>query len=70
MSGIGPIDIDDWDYIKVEAVKENEDGSMDCNISMGPLATRYLLNFAFISALKGVIAEGKLYTPLQDPETK
>lgn len=66
MSGIGPIDIEDWDYVKVEALEENEDGSMNCQINMGPLATKYLLNFAFINVLKAAIAEGKLYTPLQE----
>jgi hypothetical protein len=30
---------------------------------MGPLATKYLLNFAFIGVLKTAIAEGKLLTP-------
>ncbi len=59
---ISEVDIRDFDYITVETVKENEDGSCDCTINMGPLATKYLLNFAFISVLKGALAEGKLYT--------
>jgi hypothetical protein len=66
MSGIGPIDIQDWDYVHVEATHENEDGSMDCQIKMGPLATKFLLNFAFVNALKTAMAEGKLYTPTED----
>ena len=60
---ISEVDIRDFDYIKVESLKENEDGSCDCNISMGPLATKHLLNFAFVAVLKGALAEGKLYTP-------
>jgi hypothetical protein len=60
---ISEVDIRDFDYINVEHVKENEDGSCECTINMGPLATKYLLNFAFIGVLKGAIAEGKLYTP-------
>ncbi len=66
MSGIGPIDIQDWDYVHVETIKENQDGSTDCQISMGPIATKYLLNFAFVTALKGIVAEGKLYTPTEE----
>lgn len=68
MSGIGPIDIEDWDYVHVQTVKENEDGSMDCQISMGPIATKYLLNFAFVNVLKSAIVEGKLYTPKEETE--
>jgi hypothetical protein len=60
---ISEVDIRDFDYINVETVKENEDGSCDCTINMGPLATKYLLNFAFIGVLKTAIAEGKLLTP-------
>lgn len=60
---ISEVDLRDFDYITVEAVKENEDGSCDCTINMGPLATKYLLNFAFVGVLKGALAEGKLYTP-------
>lgn len=60
---ISEVDIKDFDYINVETVKENDDGSCECIINMGPLATRYLLNFAFIGVLKTAIAEGKTYTP-------
>lgn len=60
---ISEVDIRDFDYITVETVKENEDGSCDCTINMGPLATKYLLNFAFIGVLKTAIAEGKMLTP-------
>lgn len=60
---ISEVDLKDFDYINVEAVKENEDGSCDCTINMGPLATKYLLNFAFIGVLKTAIAEGKMLTP-------
>lgn len=59
---ISEVDLKDFDYINVETVKENEDGSCDCTINMGPLATKYLLNFAFVGVLKGALAEGKLYT--------
>ena len=59
---ISEVDIKDFDYINVETVKENDDGSCECTINMGPLATRYLLNFAFIGVLKTAIAEGKMLT--------
>jgi hypothetical protein len=60
---ISEVDLKDFDYINVETVKENDDGSCESTINMGPLATRYLLNFAFIGVLKTAIAEGKLLTP-------
>ena len=60
---ISEVDLKDFDYINVETVKENDDGSCECTINMGPLATRYLLNFAFIGVLKTAIAEGKMLTP-------
>lgn len=60
---ISEVDIKDFDYINVETVKENDDGSCECTINMGPLATKYLLNFAFIGVLKTAIAEGKMLTP-------
>lgn len=60
---ISEVDLKDFDYINVETIKENDDGSCECTINMGPLATRYLLNFAFIGVLKTAIAEGKMLTP-------
>ena len=56
-------DIKDWDSVEVEAVTENEDGSMNCNVKMGPVATRYLLNFACVGVLERALKEGKIYTP-------
>lgn len=60
---ISEVDLRDFDYITVESVKENEDGSCECNINMGPLAMKYLLNFAFVAVLKEAIQDGKMYTP-------
>lgn len=60
---ISEVDLRDFDYINVKEITENEDGSCNCVIDMGPLATKYLLNFAFIAVLKEAIVEGKMHTP-------
>lgn len=60
---INEIDVRDWDYVEVKMIAENPDGSADCDIKLGPIAHRYLLNFAFITVLKNALAEGRLHTP-------
>lgn len=60
---ISEIDIRDWDTLKIEFVKENEDGSADYTLHVGPKCTNYLMSYAFVSILKQAIAEGKTLTP-------
>ena len=63
MSAIGPIDINDWDKCEITLVKENEDGSADYTLNLGPKTANYLMSYAFVAVLKQVIAEGKTLTP-------
>lgn len=63
MSGLGPIDIDDWDRCEIRLIKENEDGSADYSLNLGPKTAQYLMSFAFVNLLKKAIAEGKTLTP-------
>lgn len=49
--------------LKVEMIKENEDGSAEVNIHMDDEAVRYLLNKAIIDCLKEAVAHGKAVTP-------
>jgi hypothetical protein len=60
---ISEIDINDWDMLKIELIKENEDGSADYTLHAGPKCQNYLMSYAFVSVLKRVIAEGKTLTP-------
>jgi len=63
---ISEIDIKDWDHCEIKLVRENEDGSADYQLNVGPLATKYLLSYAFISVLKRAIEEGKTLTPPEE----
>jgi len=60
---ISEVDIRDWDTLRIELVKENEDGSADYTLHVGPKCNNYLMSYAFVSVLKQVIAEGKTLTP-------
>jgi phage baseplate assembly protein W len=61
---ISEVDIEDWEpRIELLNLKENEDGSADCELKLSPVALKYLVNFAFVTALKRTLDEGKLYTP-------
>jgi hypothetical protein len=60
---ISEVDIRDWDTLRIELVKENEDGSADYTLHVGPKCQNYLMSYAFVSVLKQVIAEGKTLTP-------
>lgn len=68
MSALGPIDINDWDKCEITLVKENEDGSADYTLNLGPKTANYLMSYAFVAVLKQVIAEGKTLTPPQETE--
>lgn len=68
MSAVGPIDINDWDKCEITLVKENEDGSADYTLNLGPKTANYLISYAFVAVLKQVIAEGKTLTPPQETE--
>jgi hypothetical protein len=52
MSGISEVDIKDWDYLQIEKISENDDGSANCDMRIGPIAMRVLLNYAVIGILK------------------
>jgi hypothetical protein len=60
---ISEVDIRDWDMLKIELIKENEDGSADYKLHVGPQCSNFLMSYAFVSILKQVIAEGKTLTP-------
>lgn len=65
---ISDVDINDWEQPKIElkAIKENEDGSADCTLTLNALGVKYLLNFAVIRILKDAVAEGKTHTPPEE----
>ena len=69
MSGLGPIDINDWDKCEVNLIKENEDGSADYSINLGPKTAKYLMSFAFVTLLRQAIAEGKTLTPPEEEKS-
>lgn len=61
---ISEVDIKDWEFpIEVTCVKENPDGSADCELKISPVGLRYLINFAFVTTLKEALEKGKGYTP-------
>lgn len=49
--------------IELEAIKENEDGSADFNVSMDEEAKEFLLRYALIACITDAIEAGKLATP-------
>lgn len=61
---ISEVDIQDWEpRIELVTIKENEDGSADCELHLNPAALKYLINFAFVTSLKASLEEGKGLTP-------
>lgn len=61
---ISEVDIKDWEpQIELMAVKENEDGSADCELKLNAPALKFLINFAFVNVLKKALDDGKKYTP-------
>ena len=49
--------------ITVESIKENEDGSADCNIYLDAEGKDFLIRYAIIAALTEAIELGKIATP-------
>jgi hypothetical protein len=49
--------------ITVESIKENEDGSADCNIYLDEEAKDFLIRYAIIGCLTEAIELGKIATP-------
>jgi hypothetical protein len=55
--------------IKVESIKENEDGSADCIIHMDEEGKDFLIKYAILACLTEAIENGKKATP-PDAETQ
>lgn len=55
--------------IEIENIKENEDGSADCNVHMDDEAKDFLIRYAFIACLTEAIEAGRLATPNVGEET-
>ena len=49
--------------ITIESIKENEDGSSDCNIFLDEEAKSFLLRYAIIGCLTEAIELGRIATP-------
>ena len=49
--------------IEIENIKENEDGSADCNIYLDEEAKDFLIRYAIIACITDAIEAGKLATP-------
>ena len=49
--------------ITVESIKENEDGSADCNIYLDEEAKDFLIRYAIIACLTEAIENGRKATP-------
>lgn len=54
--------------IEIENIKENEDGSADCNVHMDDEAKDFLIRYALIACLTDAIEAGKLATPTEGEE--
>jgi len=54
--------------IEVEAIKENEDGSADCNIFLDEEAKNFLIKYAIIASLTEAIELGKIATPPEEED--
>ena len=50
--------------MEVTLQKENEDGSVEFDLSLSPLEVQALVNLGLIEVLKKAIEEGKQYEPL------
>lgn len=52
--------------IEIESIKENDDGSADCNVYLDEAAKNFLIRYALITCLTDVIETGKLATPTEE----
>lgn len=51
--------------MKLNLIKENEDGSADFDMTLSPLEVQALVNLGLVTVLKQAIEEGKQYVPSQ-----
>ena len=54
--------------IEIESIKENEDGSADCNVYLDADAKDFLIRYAIIACITDAIEAGKLATPTEETE--
>jgi hypothetical protein len=54
--------------IEIETIKENEDGSADCNIFLDEEAKSFLIRYAIIGCLTEAIELGKIATPPKEED--
>jgi hypothetical protein len=56
--------------IEIENIKENEDGSADCNVYLDEEAKDFLIRYAIIACLTEAIEKGKIATPTEEEKTE
>jgi hypothetical protein len=56
--------------IEIENIKENEDGSADCNVFLDDEAKDFLIRYAIIACITDAIEAGKLATPTEETEVQ
>ncbi len=54
--------------IEIENIKENEDGSADCNVYLDEEAKDFLIRYAIIACITDAIEAGKKATPIEGEE--
>jgi hypothetical protein len=54
--------------IEIENIKENDDGSADCNVYLDADAKDFLIRYAFIACITDAIEAGKIATPTEETE--
>lgn len=54
--------------IEIENIKENDDGSADCNVYLDADAKDFLIRYALIVCITDAIEAGKLATPTEGEE--
>ena len=54
--------------ITIESIKENEDGSADCNVFIDSEAKDFLIRYAIIACITDAIEAGKIATPTEGEE--
>lgn len=54
--------------IEIESIKENEDGSADCNVHMDDEAKDFLIRYALIACITDAIEAGRIATPTEETE--
>lgn len=54
--------------ITIESIKENDDGSADCNVYLDDEAKSFLIRYALIACITEAIELGKIATPTEETE--